>query len=1008
MDIKKTKNIPYLREVAWLLGLLIMVTFFGVIFNKESQPEPQQPKEVSPALYEDENLNFILQPSTFEQVLDHFSNHTIFLSVYDEAANKLTADFRKKMKQMGGHELSQLEFRESYVAVIQGGEILEEKRSAKDSVFISFEEFKIFSAGNLAGNQCYLQKGDDRFPSRSRGLNMFVVNQDKEVLANYAFDFFLMNTPRPVGRVLIPFYRLLDQVEIVVKEGSYLKLQSKKEEAQLRKVLISEDDDFVPARVYYKDQQLKGDIRLKGDWTDHLEGEQWSFRVKLKSGQTLEGMRKFSLHHPKTRNFAGEWLFHKLLEEEGILNLQYKFVRVNLTILGETTEKKELGVYALEEFFDKYLVERNRRREGVILKIDEDPLWQERADIFAKGLTLKDLNFINLIEYEQMKVLPFSAKKVMEDPTLKKSFLAGKSLVQGYVENSLKISEVFDVELLAKYNAICNIMGANHALLPHNFRFYYNPVNGKLEPIGFDANAGLREWIFFTMVHAYEDPEFMEAYVKALEEITTDEYIENLKHWPELDYNVAMLQGVYPEFEWDPQAFDHNRQVLLQSLFPTDALNAFFVGIEDGYLQVDVENYGKFPVQIKGVKNEQNRVFAEANDNDNAVVMPRSRKVISLKLGKHFQRLFVQKKQQKTGFNSLEDIPSARLIFQNLGSKIERTAGIVPWKEHYEDIAQANLFRYQPNPERFDFLEVDEAFKTITCKPGVWKLEEPLILPAGYIFKAGPGCRIDLFNHRSKIISYAALHWEGDGDDPVELVSTNLEGEGLIVLNVKDTSVLRNCRFSNLSEPTTRAWGVTGAVNFYDAPVKIYNCAFTENHCEDALNIIKTGFTMDNAVFRNTHADAFDGDFVTGEITNSLFVDLGNDAVDVSGSEISLENLTVINAGDKAVSAGEKSQLTIKGAIIKSNEIGIAAKDKSIVEADQVLLENNKLAFTAFQKKSEFGPATIIATQVELKQNEYIHLVELGSVLKWNGKLAETVEVVKELMYGIEFGKESE
>ena len=44
------------------------------------------------------------------------------------------------------------------------------------------------------------------------------------------------------------------------------------------------------------------------------------------------------------------------------------------------------------------------------------------------------------------------------------------------------------------------------------------------------------------------------------------------------------------------------------------------------------------------------------------------------------------------------------------------------------------------------------------------------------------------------------------------------------------------------------------------------------NRCEDALNIIRGTCIIDKSVFKGTFSDAFDGDFIKGEITNSNFI----------------------------------------------------------------------------------------------------------------------------------------
>ena len=58
--------------------------------------------------------------------------------------------------------------------------------------------------------------------------------------------------------------------------------------------------------------------------------------------------------------YLGEWMFHKMLAKEDVLHLKYDFVQLELIIEdGMGQESKSLGLYAMEEFFAKQLIERN-------------------------------------------------------------------------------------------------------------------------------------------------------------------------------------------------------------------------------------------------------------------------------------------------------------------------------------------------------------------------------------------------------------------------------------------------------------------------------------------------------------------------------------------------------------------------------------------------------------------------------------------------------------------------
>ena len=137
-------------------------------------------------------------------------------------------------------------------------------------------------------------------------------------------------------------------------------------------------DVKVPAVLRLDSERTAVKLRLKGDRALHWASpERWSFRVEVKGDKTFLGMKRFSLHHAVARNYVYEWLFHTVLKREGIIGLRYRFVTLHVNGTSQ-------GIYALEENFDKRLLENNKRREGPILKFAED--WFAGSnDIFASA-----------------------------------------------------------------------------------------------------------------------------------------------------------------------------------------------------------------------------------------------------------------------------------------------------------------------------------------------------------------------------------------------------------------------------------------------------------------------------------------------------------------------------------------------------------------------------------------------------------------------------------------------
>ena len=77
----------------------------------------------------------------------------------------------------------------------------------------------------------------------------------------------------------------------------------------------------------------------------------------------------FSIHRASTRNYIDEWIAHKIAEQEDVLTTTYDFTNVHVNGIN-------YGLYAVEEHFEKQLLESRNRREGPILKFDETGMWQ--------------------------------------------------------------------------------------------------------------------------------------------------------------------------------------------------------------------------------------------------------------------------------------------------------------------------------------------------------------------------------------------------------------------------------------------------------------------------------------------------------------------------------------------------------------------------------------------------------------------------------------------------------
>jgi len=256
-------------------------------------------------------------------------------------------------------------------------------------------------------------------------------------------------------------------------------------------------------------------------------------------------------------------------------------------------------------------------------------------------------------------------------------------------------------------------------------------------------------------------------------------------------------------------------------------------------------------------------------------------------------------------------------------------------------------------------------------------ITEFIYIPENYSVVFEPGSEL-YFKNKSGIISHSPIFMNGTEQKPV-VISGDSTSQGIHVLQAHEKSFLKWTTFSGLNTLRQSGWSLTGAVTFYESNVNIQHCIFEHNHCEDALNIIRSNFTLSESLIQHTFSDGFDGDFCKGKITNSTFKNTNNDCIDFSGSTISIQNCKINNAGDKALSGGEKSTIYVRNIRVNKANIGIASKDLSKIKIKSSSFNNINTVYAAYQKKAEYGPASIIASSSIYKQYIKRHLVDLGS-----------------------------
>jgi len=846
--------------------------------------------------------------------------------------------------------------------------------SRKSLRFISLVWFWMCAAGLIVFLTVYFTIQPE-FKISSSGIQITGTKGHNSALDKVIQPAIKQNIKIPVNYIKGKLFGTAKTINIDIPFKEYQKLLAKREEAIKQDVLVTGSDDMVKASVRYNDQSHKAKLRLKGDFIGHLLGDKWSFRVQLKKGKTLFGFNKFSLHHPQQRSYLWEWLYHKMLKDEDVLSLRYEFI--NVIVNG-----KHLGIYAIEEHFDKHLVEYNNRREGPILKLSESMVWDEylRQEHPFKEADVVQLNDVNDLQLPAIEA--FKEKKTLSKDKLKMDFLQAKNLLEGFRRGIFRTSEVFDVDKLADYFAITDFLHVEHGSHWHNIRFYYNPVTALVEPIGFDGDAdiflygvlGTRKKLlsndeiasgtnlsFYDLL--FSDKVFFEKYMTSLEKVSNPEYVDKFMaaHGKEIKKNITILHSEFPFVDFKKDYLYQFQDYIRSVILPSRALNAHLDIVGEKKLQVG--NIHPLPVKVIGYGKEDNITSIKG-----VVLQPRLR-------GKplHYTEIPISNAEEEEMI----------VKYQVLGTSEVYTEKVLQWPYFTKNVIKKHFQNKIATLKKHPCVVVNEAKNEISIKPGRWTLKEDLVVPAGYRFFMSENTTLDL-NNKATLISFSPVNIVGTQENPVKIISSDGTGQGVAVMQAKKLSTLKYVEFDNLSFPNKKGWGLTGSVTFYESPVNISHTQMIKNHAEDFLNIIRSQFKLSKSVLHSSNSDAVDIDFGKGEISEFKCLSSGNDCLDFSGSKITINNVSVTKAKDKAVSVGENSKVNASNVSVKDSHIGLVAKDSSQFKASKINLNNLSVGFAVYQKKNEFGPANLDATEVKYDKLVRSYMLEKRSKLSIN------------------------
>lgn len=811
---------------------------------------------------------------------------------------------------------------------------------------------------------------------------IFILNSGywKEIKDRYSKRFFLSGTNNylkiyDIGfkSIISNFYEI-DNLNLNISFKNRLKLEKDRDEV-LKIDATNPGTTFkfkeVKAVADYKEKKINISLRIKGDRRIHFEDKKHtSYKVDVKKDKKLFGLETFSLIKPRSKNYIHEWLYHELLGEGDLIKLKYDFI--NLSINGQNS-----GLYALEESMDKILLERNKKRNGPIFGVVEE---------YSRNFENIKLQVYNKKYWQSVENIEFTQK--------------ASSKLESFFSNLLDendFNDLIDVEKWAWFFAVHDINNYDHGSVVKSVKFYYNPISGKIEPIGLDGhrvtpnfsnnydwesviskkgistfdkakNCDVNKYIkcnlllkkFFFKRDGKLRKDFFEKYRQSVLKISSKEFLDDFfqQRKEKINFINSKIYGDY---------------------FLIDHVFKFGPGL---YFFDKVDFYKKADILKKYFSSEPEKIFASQDKNKliiNNLSLNNNYKVkkiycfnvignekiidVDKKISESLNIIYLSQIIN----NSNENFKCSKLeLINNFSQKIMKIK-----IDHLNTIDKKKNYLKFKDQKNLTLKRHNNYFKKIENKLFLKNdsiiIDKDIFIPKGYEVILKPGQKINIKNGA---FIFSKSPWTAEGEKQKKILITgdkNNFGGGLIISEPEKASYFKNVNFLYLEGLKNENHIILGSINFYNTNLKLENISFEKISSEDALNIMNSNFEINNINFSENSSDAVDFDFSSGFINNVNFKDIGNDAIDFSGSKVTVKNASFININDKVISAGENSDIKIFDINAINSYAGIVVKDGSIVKAEKIVMNGVKFPFASLIKKNEYEMPRLFLKNINIE-----------------------------------------
>lgn len=394
------------------------------------------------------------------------------------------------------------------------------------------------------------------------------------------------------------------QLHLLLDPAAFDSLSARTERAYADRRALADPTTALAARIRTGEQELPVNVELRPGLPVNSRERYWPIHLRALPGDTVQDMQSFDVITVEDETPLWSILLHSLLQDQGLaaMNAGIAEVRIN---------EQERGLCALFGGTDATMLARWSRGNGPVLYFDPDLLWNARAAMAQRTFPS------DAPPQGDWLSAPLLLQGLANERNTNRARKAIQRM-EAFRVGSLKASQVFDADDLAKTMALCDLLGSAAAMDWWNLRFVVDSTSEQLVaiPLHITEHAPItstmaeqalqrgtaepgKEFVY----QAMKDPAVRDLYFAHLDTMASPGWWEVTRERtrPLWESAQRIVNAAMPRVDLDLTIVEHDRRVISSALHPADLILAYVSDTLTATDGVVLSNVHSLPVGIIGV-----------------------------------------------------------------------------------------------------------------------------------------------------------------------------------------------------------------------------------------------------------------------------------------------------------------------------------------------------------------------------------------------------------------------